>query len=94
MNGLRVVWCISFRVADSGKNLTFRGEVLRKEKLVTDAGTFNTVVVQPKFELEGTFKQVGDIFIWLTDDERKFPIRIDAKIKIGTLVLKLKKLKK
>ena len=85
---------LSFRVADAGKNLIFRGEVLRKEKLKTEAGEFDTIVVQPRFEIDGAFKQVGDVFIWLTDDDRKFPIRIDAKIKIGTLVLKLKSLKR
>ncbi|MCB0356839.1 MAG: DUF3108 domain-containing protein [Bdellovibrionales bacterium] len=85
---------LAFRVADAGKNLVFTGEVLRKEKLQTELGEFNTVVVKPKLEMDGVFKQMGDIFIWLTDDERKFPVRIDAKIKIGTLVLKLKTLKK
>lgn len=85
---------LAFRVADSGKNLIFRGEVLRKEKLETDLGSMNTVVVKPKIEIDGVFKQVGDIYFWLTDDEHKFPVRIDAKIKIGTLVLKVKSIKK
>ena len=33
------------------------------------------------------FKPVGDIFFWLTDDEQKLIVKIEAKIKIGTLVL-------
>lgn len=85
---------ISYRVADAGKNLIFRGEVLRKEKLATEIGELDTVLIKPQFEMDGVFKQMGDIYIWLTDDEHKFPVRIDAKIKIGTLVLKLKSIKK
>jgi hypothetical protein len=37
---------LKFRVADDGKNFMFTGEVVRKEKLKTDAGTFDTVVVK------------------------------------------------
>ena len=85
---------VEYKVADMGKNLSFKGEVLRREKISTEVGELDTVVVKPAFEIDGVFKQVGDVFIWLTDDERKFPVRIDAKIKIGTLVLKLKSLKK
>jgi len=84
---------LAFRVADEGKNIVFTGEVLRKETIKTDAGTFNTVVVQPRFEVDGVFKPVGDILLWLTDDDRKFLVRVESKIKIGTIIGKLKELK-
>jgi hypothetical protein len=38
---------LAFRVADEGKNIVFKGEVIRKEKLETDAGTFDTIVIKP-----------------------------------------------
>jgi Protein of unknown function (DUF3108) len=85
---------LQFRVSDDGKNYIFHGDVLRREKLQTDIGEFNTVVVQPTFQLEGQFKPTGDIFMWFTDDDRKLPVRIEAKIKIGTLVAKLKSIQK
>ena len=85
---------LQFRVADDGKNFMFTGEVVRKEKLTTDIGTFDTVVVKPRITDNGMFKQMGDILIWLTDDERKFPVRIESEIKIGTLVAKLKSIEK
>lgn len=84
----------AFRVADDNENLIFRGKAIRKEKLKTDVGTFNAVVVQPQIELKGKFKQVGDIFVWLSDDDRKFILKIESKIKIGTLVSELVELKK
>ena len=59
---------------------------MRREKLKTPMGELDTVVVKPKIELEGVFRLVGDIFIWLTDDDRKFIVRIETKIKIGTIV--------
>ncbi len=76
----------AFRVADDGENLIFRGKALRKEKISTDAGDFNAIVIQPQIEAKGVFKPVGDIYFWLSDDDRKYILRIESSIKIGTLV--------
>lgn len=76
----------AFRVADDGENLIFRGKAIRKEKLKTDAGEFNTIVIKPQVELKGKYKPVGDIFIWLSDDDRKYILKISSKIRIGSLV--------
>ncbi len=83
---------IAFRVADEGANMVFKGEAIRKEKIKTPAGEFDTIVVKPVITVDGAFKPVGDILIWLTDDDRKFLVKIESKIKIGTLVAKLKSL--
>ncbi len=83
---------LAFLVADDGKNITFTGKVLGKEKLATAAGTFDTVVVQPSIQADGQFKPVGDIKLWLTDDDRKILVRIESAIKIGTLKGQLKSL--
>lgn len=85
---------LAFRVADEGKNITFKGEVLRREKLETEIGTLDTIVMRPIVTVDGIFKPVGDIMVWLTDDDRKFIVRIESKIKIGTVVGKLKALEK
>lgn len=75
-----------FRVSDDGENITFRGKAIRKETLETEVGTFEAIVVKPEFELKGVFKPVGDIYIWLSNDDRKYILKIESKIKIGTLV--------
>jgi hypothetical protein len=85
---------LAFRVADEGKNIVFKGEVIRKEKLETDAGTFDTIVIKPTLMVDGIFSPVGEILMWLTDDDRKFLVRMESKIKIGTVVAKLKSLDK
>ena len=76
----------AFRVANDKENLVFKAKALRKEKLSTDAGEFDAIVIKPEIVLKGVFKPVGDIFIWLSDDDRKYILRIESKIKIGTLV--------
>lgn len=76
----------SFRVADDGKNLVFKGKAIRREVLETELGPIPAIVLKPEIILDGKFKPTGDIFIWLSDDDRKFVLRIEASIKIGTLV--------
>lgn len=76
----------SFRVADDNENLIFKGRVVARETLKTDIGPMKAIKIKPEIILKGNFKPVGDIFIWLSDDERKIPLRIESKIKIGTIV--------
>lgn len=76
----------SFRVANDKENLIFSGKALRREVLDTKLGPMKAIVIQPNIVLKGKFKPIGDNFIWLSDDDRKFILRIESKIKIGTLI--------
>lgn len=77
---------IAFRVAHDEENIVFRGKAIREEKLETDAGTFDTIVIKPEFQVKGAFKPVGEIYFWISNDERRYILRIESSIKIGTLV--------
>jgi hypothetical protein len=85
---------LAIRVADEGKNIVFKGEVLRRETLDTALGPLKTVVIKPQLTVDGVFTPVGEILIWLTDDDRKFIVRLESKIKIGTIVAKLASIEK
>jgi hypothetical protein len=82
----------AFRVAVDGKNVIFKGEILRRESLETEVGTYNAVVVKPEIHLDGHLKPTGDILFWLSDDDKKHILKIEAKVKVGTLHGKIKKL--
>lgn len=82
----------AFRVTDDEKNLVFRGKCVRKEKIKTDAGEFDAIVIKPEVELRGKFETIGDNYIWLSDDDRRYILRIESKIKIGTLVSEVEKI--
>jgi hypothetical protein len=79
------------RVAHEGSNIIMRATVIREQKLSTVLGTVDTWVIKPQFEINGAFKPVGDIFMWLTKDDRKFLVRLESKIKIGKIVINLDK---
>jgi len=54
-----------------------------------DAGKFNCIVVEPQVSQGGLFQSEGSIYIWLTDDERKMPVKVATKIPIGFVEAKL-----
>jgi len=76
----------AYSVADNEENNLFKAKVVRREKLKTPVGSFDAIVIRPEVELKGKLKPVGENLIWLSDDDRKFILRIESKIKIGTMV--------
>jgi len=77
---------ISFHVAEDEKNIVFKGTAIAKETLETEAGTFQAFKIKASILSRGALTQTGDVYIWISDDERKYILRIEAKIKIGSLV--------
>lgn len=58
-------------------------QVLKREKIRVRAGEFDTILVKPLLKSEGIFLKKGDMHIWLTDDNRRIPVRFTSKAKIG-----------
>ncbi len=85
---------LKVRVGHEGKNIVMTAKVIRREEIYTDAGKFDTFVVKPQFNIEGKFKSVGENYLWLTADDRKFIVRLESKIKIGSIVGEVQKIKK
>lgn len=64
-------------------------QVLRREELVTPLGKFKTVVIKPIMKFQGIFARTGDMFIWLTDDDRRIPVQMKSKVRIGSITATL-----
>lgn len=85
---LKVGKSVFMNVNADGKNYRIEVKVLRKEKL----GSQKTIVVEPilkQVDLGGILREKGGIYIWLTDDERRIPVLIKARVVIGSLTLML-----
>ncbi len=76
-------------VFDSKKVWNVEVQVLRKEKVTLPSGTFNTVVIKPLMKSEGIFSRKGDIFIWLTDDPKHVPVKMQTKAAVGSIIATL-----
>jgi hypothetical protein len=63
---------------------------LGRQEEVVEAGTFKTIVLEPMVREGGLFKSEGRIVIWLSDDDRKIPIRVNTKVVIGSIDTELR----
>jgi hypothetical protein len=66
-------------------------KILGRQKVETEAGTFNTIVLEPLVVEGGLFKNEGSIKIWLTDDHNKMPVKMSTKVLIGSIDAELSK---
>ena len=76
---------VNIDVYDGTKNWTVVFQGVAKEKVVVPAGTFDTIKVKTLIKFEGLFVNKGEVFIWFTDDEVKIPVKMESKIKVGTI---------
>lgn len=82
---LRVGESVFITIFDSKKVWDVEIQVLRREKISLPIGTFNTIVIKPLMKSEGIFYRKGDIFIWLTDDEKRIPVKVQTKVPVGSI---------
>ena len=78
-----------FPLIADGRNLEAQVSVVRRETRKTIFGKIPTIVLKPEMKYQGILKKRGDIFVWLSDDARKIPVRLEGKVKIGTVVADL-----
>jgi hypothetical protein len=81
---------VTVPVVSEGKNWEAVVTVMRHEMMRTPMGKVMTVVLKPETRFQGVLKKQGDSFLWLTDDDRRVIVRLEAKVKIGTVVANLK----
>ncbi len=68
-------------------DVVFRG----RERVKVAAGTFDCIILEPLVRKGGLFKNEGSIYVWLTDDEVKMPVKVKTKVVIGSIDAELTK---
>lgn len=79
-------------VHEGKKNWRLLVKPQHRARIVVPAGTFDTIQVKAEVRFKGVFYDRGDVRIWLTDDERRIPVKVEVKIAIGSVVIELAKL--
>jgi hypothetical protein len=64
-------------------------KILGRTEVTVPAGKFRCIVIEPVDMQGGLFMNTGKIFIYLTDDDRKMPVRVASKIVIGEVMAEL-----
>ncbi len=74
------------------KNFPLKIVVERRETVEVPAGKFDCIVIEPIMRVEGIFKAKGRIWIWLTDDQYKIPVKMQTEVFfLGSISAQLKK---
>jgi hypothetical protein len=63
---------------------------LGRQQIKVKAGTFNCIIVEPLIREGGLFKSEGRVLIWMTDDERKIPVKVSTQVAIGSIEAELR----
>ncbi len=72
-----------------GKKYDVEVNVLKREKIEVDAGSFDCIVVEPLSKSVGVFKNEGRLTVWLTDDRLRMPVLMKSKIVVGSISAEL-----
>jgi hypothetical protein len=76
-----------------GKTVDLVARVQEREQIKTDAGTFNTIRVQPEAPI-GPLKSKGKLWIWYSEDTERIPVQLRGRLFWGTLTLKLDRIER
>ncbi|HIJ78844.1 MAG TPA: DUF3108 domain-containing protein [Deltaproteobacteria bacterium] len=60
-----------------------------REMLRTIFGKKETIMVRPRLNFKGLYDKMGDPLVWFTEDDFRIPVKIKAKIVIGSLTTSL-----
>jgi hypothetical protein len=80
-------------VSDGKKSAMAKVEAQQREDVKTPAGTFKTIRCEIHVFNDVLYHRQARLYIWLTDDRRKLPVRVQVRMQfaIGTITLLLEK---
>jgi len=67
-------------------DVEFRG----RQTIKVEAGTFKCLIIEPLAREGGLFKSEGKVLLWLSDDDRKIPVKVSTKVLIGSISAELR----
>jgi hypothetical protein len=84
---------IDVAVSDGKKMVSAKIEAQQREEIKVPAGTFKTVRYEAFLFNEVLYRRPGHLYVWLSDDSRKVPVRVQVRLRftIGTITFQLEK---
>ena len=80
-------------VSDGKKSVMAKVEAQQREDVKTSAGVFKTIRYEIHLFNDVLYRRSAHLYVWLTDDRRKLPVRVQVRMQfaIGTITLLLEK---
>lgn len=80
---------VFINVHESKKNWRLEVQILGRERIKVPIGTFDTIKTKARVRYEGVLMDKGDVYLWITNDERKVPILMKGRITVGSITASL-----
>jgi hypothetical protein len=81
-----------FSAYEGKKIINYNLQMTGSEIIKTPLGDFKCKIIKPFRDGENLFKNSGDMRIWISEDKQRLPVKIQIKMKVGTMTLLLKKI--
>lgn len=85
INKLTVGESISVDMFFDNETTKFKLKFLGKEYINTKFGKVSTMIFRPFVQSGRVFKEQESLTVWISDDENKIPVRIQASLAVGSL---------
>lgn len=66
-------------------------EYLGRETINTESGKFECIKLSPALQPGRVFRKDSRMYMWMTNDANRIPVKVEVEILIGSLVLELEK---
>lgn len=76
-------YTMKFPMTSGGKQFDTEVTVLGREEVSTKMGYVKAIKTKVITKFQNVLQQKGDAFMWFSDDDRKYPLRFEAKVRIG-----------
>jgi uncharacterized protein DUF3108 len=83
LQDLKVGNQIPLAVSDNGKVKKIEIKVQKREMVDTPNGQLLALRTEAISVFGGLFRSGGTLLVWVSDDERRLPLRFEAKVKLG-----------
>ncbi len=85
LNAMKTGQSFSVKNFYGKKTHTLKVRVLGRETISVEAGKFKCIKLEPMVTEGGLFKSEGKIYLWVTDDDRKMPVKVSTAVVIGSI---------
>ncbi len=89
MQNLIVKQDLTFPIFEDNKNYDAKIKVIKKERISLLGGKVDTIVIKPILKFEGALQKRDKLWVWLTDDKQRVPVKLRLKMLFGSIYLKL-----
>jgi hypothetical protein len=83
---------VSFDINDEAKTYNIGVVPVARERIKTGVGTFQTIKVDVRIFKGRFLRREGQLFVWMTDDARRIPVKARLKIPAGTVTFDMTRL--